>query len=73
MAITFDDALGFSLTTNDVLVINTKTWTVTKNGTNYLDKVKAGSEFFWLESGDQIEITGTGTIDLLVAHKDRWV
>lgn len=63
-----------SLTTNDVLIINTADWTVTKNGANYLDKAGSASEFFSLECGDNdIEITGTGTIDLTILHKERWV
>lgn len=63
-----------NLTTNDKIIINTDTWTVTKNGANYLGVVKAGSDFFKLEYGDNdIEVTGTGTIDISVAHTDRWV
>ena len=72
--ITFGSALGFSLATNDVLIINTEDWTVRKNGVSYVSKVMAGSDFFWLTNGDNvIEFTGSGTVDITIIQKDRWL
>lgn len=62
-----------SLNTNDIVIINTADWTITKNGANYVHKADSTSEFFKLENGDNdIEITGTGTIDLTIDFKNRW-
>lgn len=72
--ITFDATLGFTMTTNDVLIINTEDWTVLKNGVNYVGKIAAGSELFWLESGEnEIEFSGSGTVDITIIQKDRWL
>jgi hypothetical protein len=72
--ITFDATLGFTMTTNDVLVINTEDWTVLKNGVSYVGKIAAGSELFWLKNGDnEIEFASSGTVDITIIQKDRWL
>lgn len=59
---------------NDVNVIDTDMMTVKRNDVyQYAWVVKDGSIFFKLQPGvNTITFTGTGTVDITVAHKARW-
>lgn len=65
---------GLILSVNDVLEIDTDTMCVYLNDVLIIDKVADSAVYFPLLPGaNNITITGSGTVDIEIVQKDRWL
>lgn len=65
---------NINMSAGDLLFIDTEHMNVMLNGESVVDKIVRGSGFFYLQPGENsITVSETGTADIKILWKDRWL
>ena len=65
---------NLNMSAGDLLFIDTEHMNVMLNGESVVDKVVRGSGFFYLQPGENsITVSESGTADIKILWKDRWL